>query len=392
MNRVIKLLTVFLILAFLFFPIFNDFSPQIRNTTPHGVFPAKPYFEYSLDHYFKGKWQRRVTERAKKNSGLWDPFLRISNELMYNFFSQMGLYQNASLFLGKDGYMIQNTHLSEFNRENNYSLDKVYMQLEKLKRVQDLQRKRGKSVILIITPTIASLYPELIPDNYIDPTSITRVSHYELIKEKIKSLDLLHVNAQELLNDKKNNYSFKLFAKTAAHWNDVGSCLALSEASKLLKSKNLPNLGNIDCDKFTLQDKPQPKDLDLLDLANMMFPENYYEATPYIDSQNPLADLKKASKPVVQLVGTSYLIAFYKHLKDWDLTNGIVQYFYFRSYRTEANRKFRTLDKSKLNWNEILNRDILIVNIGMSNLSGLGNGFIEAAEKHLSQGGIPLGK
>ncbi len=145
----------------------------------------------------------------------------------------------------------------------------------------------------------------------------------------------------------------------------------------------MPDLGDIRCDAYVMKEVPMPKDLDLLDLANVWFPESYYEPTPYILPQQPLSHLPDEKKPVVQLVGTSYLMAFYKHLKDWELTRGIVQYFYFRMFRTEENRKFNTLHKKNLKWKDILDRDIIIVNIGMSNLSGLGNGFVEESVKHL---------
>lgn len=383
MHSRTQILTLIIVFCFLFFPICHDIRPFFKEHIPHGVPGAKQYFGITLDNYISGKWQKRVTERAKKNSGLWDPFLRISNEVMYNVFSQMGLFENASVFLGKDDYMIQTTHLKEFNRENSYSLDRVNQQLEKLKILQEAQRKKGKGVILVITPTVASLYPELLPENYVDPSRETRIYHYDLIKKKIDELGLIHVDAQEILYTQRNAFPTRLFAKTAAHWNDIGSCLALQAISNTLKKNQMPDLGDIQCDAYVMKEVPMPKDLDLLDLANVWFPESYYEPTPYILPQQPLSHLPDEKKPVVQLVGTSYLMAFYKHLKDWELTRGIVQYFYFRMFRTEENRKFNTLHKKNLKWKDILDRDIIIVNIGMSNLSGLGNGFVEESVKHL---------
>jgi hypothetical protein len=383
MNNKIKITTLIVIFGFLFFPIINDIHPFYENRIPHGVPGAKSYGKISLQNYLNKKWQSRVTERAKKNSGLWDPFLRISNQIMYVVFKQMGLYQNSSLFLGNEDYIIQTTHLREHNRQNNYTLDKIYKQLEKLKKIQDHQEKKGKAVILIISPIITSLYPELVPERFIDPSRFSRPDYYELIKQKIKELNILHVDANELLLKQNNNYPFRFFAKTAAHWNDIGSCLSLRELSLTLKNKNLPSLGEIKCDQYEMLEKPHHKDLDLLELANMYSKNALIEPTPQIQLQTPLSNLKKEEKPRILLVGTSYLLAYYKQIKDWELSRNLTQYFYFRLFRTEENRTFKKLRKRGLNWKEVLDKEILIINLPMSNFSGIGNGFIDLAESKL---------
>ncbi len=378
-NKYLKLSIVTLILLFFSFPIIQDLRPMYKEATPHGVPPAKQYHSITIKSFLNGKWQKRVTERAKLNSGLWRPLLSVGSQLMLSLFSQVGIYQNGSVFLGKEKYLIQDAHLGEFNHRKVYS-SKLEQQLIKFKKIQDYQSKRGKSFILLITPNLIHLYPELLPDPYNDPTKNTRESRYDHFKKQLDQMGIYYVDSAELLINKKDKYPFRFFARTASHWNDVASCLALHEISTKLQNLKLPNLGNFDCNNYTISEGPKSKDTDLLDMVNLFDPTVLHEPTPYVE--RPLRD-PNFQNPKVLLVGTSYLIALYKHLKDWQRYENLSYYFYFKQFKTPKSTKFHTLRRASLKWDDILDRDIIIVNIGVSDLSSVGSGFIEEALAHI---------
>jgi hypothetical protein len=246
-----------------------------------------------------------------------------------------------------------------------------------IKELQDRLKARGTTLLIVVTPNMATLYPELIPSGYLDPTRALRKHPYEAVEIAFKEKGVSYVDTVDVLRAVSAQYPFRLFAPTASHWNDVASCLALEAINYKLRELKGASFRAFSCDSYTVESEPRSKDRDLLEIANVLFPERLNSPTPYVNIK--YLEQEPKEQPSTLLVGTSYLFALSEHLHEWNLAKAHKLFFYFRKWRNGGESTFHTLSRKDVNWDEIFSNRIIIVNVGVGNPVTIGYGFIEAA-------------
>lgn len=367
--------------CFLLFPIANDFLGMVKERPPHGMAPARAAPPLKKKTLRSRAWQRALESRAKQRSGLWRPLTMLANELYSRFFGQISAFNNGSVMLAKEGHLFQAAHLPVLNHRRPGNFDLLPRRAKAIGELQQRLAARGKTLLIVVTPNFAELYPELIPQIYLDPRRKDRPHPYEAVRAAFEREGVQYVDTVELLRSRRDSVPYRFFALTGSHWNDVGSCLALEAINKTLRSKHAVSLRGFACDQVTIEPAPRAKDRDLLDIANLLFPKRLHRPTPYVSVR--YTEPAPARQPRALLVGTSYLFALSEHLYDWDLAKDLKLYFYFKQMRQGGERKFRGLNRSKIPWAEILDRELIIVNVGIGNPVTIGYGFIEAALNYL---------
>ena len=386
-TRTLQIFVVGLSLFFLFFPLIHDVLPVFKELAPYGVAQVENRLKFSKKAFMKSKFQKKADELAKKQSGFWKPFTELGNEKLLHLFNQITAFHNNSVFMGQDDQLVQTIHLSAFNRAYDKSLfeNKTKERLTIIKLLQDYQASRGKSLITLISPNVMEVYPETVPDRYISSTRLQSQSSYEQMKVMLDQHGINYIDGPKILIDAKKDYPFRMFGRTASHWNDVASCLVLLELNKTLQSKKTASFPSFSCTPWNYQMPPRGKDLDLLNIANLLFPSLQYEPLPYVEVLD--ADIQARNKlklPEVTMSGTSYLFAFADAMKRHNLSSNFVHYFYYRQRRSKDMKGFGPLRKKEMDWQEILNRDITIIDAQMRQPTSIGYGFVEDAMRFIN--------
>jgi hypothetical protein len=369
--------------AFLAFPLVNDLCSFVPEKAPAGIAMAPAAPKLSQKSFATRSWQRALERRAKQYSGLWAPLTHCANEVYSRAFGQISAFTGGSVLQGRDRYLFQTAHLSALNHRRPKNMNILAARIAKIKRLQDLLQERGKTLIIVVTPNLATLYPDLIPENYLDPSRFKRQHPYIAVQRALEEHKIAYVDTVELLRAAGARYPFRFFARTASHWNDVASCLALQAINSKLKELGGRSFRTFSCERYTLEAEPRAKDLDLVQIANLLFPERLYGPTPYVEVSYHEAELE--SQPGTLLVGTSYLFAISEHLYTWNLAKSHKLFFYFRQWREGGKRSFRTLSRQQIQWDDVFKNDIFIVNVGIGNPATIGYGFIEAALAELEK-------
>jgi hypothetical protein len=376
----VKVISIFLFLALAFFPIINDLTGLFAEKAPKGTRLPKASVPLNYQTFLHRKWQEQMQGLAKKRSGLWLYGVQLGNELYLRLFHQTSAFPSDFPYnLTKDGALFKMEHLNGFNRDQNFDPNHLTEQVKNLKSFQDLMTRKGKTTLFVITPNLLSLYPELNPDEFTRPDRLTRRDYYEDLLSALDSYQVNYVDTQSLLLSTKDNFPFRLFTTSASHWNDVASCNALSAVNDKLWQIG-KGFRKFSCEKWNVKRIPEEKDQDLAITLNLFNISRFISKTPYVEIKYTSEPVDK--KPTVLAVGTSYLSAFMEHMHKWDLAEKTTMYFYFRRQKVNGWRSFVTLDKNKINWGDILNSDIILLNVGMSDLGNIGYGFVEDAIKH----------
>ena len=379
--RFVQATFLLVVAAFLCFPILNDIRPTISERAPHGMPMARPAPPLTKASFMSRSWQRGVEPRAKRSSGLWYPLTLLANEIYSRGFGQISAFNSGSVRLGNDNHLFQTAHLSSLNHRPPKNMRKLAQRTSDIKELQDRLKAHGTTLLIVVTPNMATLYPELIPSGYIDPSRALRKHPYEAVENAFNEKGIAYVDTVDVLRDARSQYPFRLFAPSASHWNDVASCLALEAINSKLKELHGASFRQFSCDEYTVEPEPRSKDRDLLEIANVLVPNRLTSPTPYVHIK--YLEPEPTKQPSTLLVGTSYLFALSEHLHSWNLAASHKLYFYFRKWRHGGETSFQPLSSKKLDWDEIFSNQIIIVNVGVGNPVTIGYGFIEAALSEL---------
>ena len=379
----IKVTFLVIVGLFLSVPIANDLYPVLQERAPEGMPMANPAPPFSRQGFLKRSWQKSLETRAKRSSGLWYPLTLLANEIYARGFDQISAFHVGSIRVGHENQLFQTAHLATLNHKLPKNFKKLDQRVLDIKELQDRLKARGTSLLIVATPNMAHLYPELIPQGYLDPSRKKRPHPYDLVEKAFEENGIVYVDTADVLKVAQSKVPFRFFATSASHWNDVASCLALQAINNKLKEMGGSSFRAFSCDNYTVEPEPRHKDKDLLQIANVLFPKRFYEPTPYVSItyQEP----EPSRQPSTLLVGTSYLFALSEHLYDWNLAKVHKLFFYFRQWRYGGESSFHSLPKERANWDEILSNEIIIVNVGIGNPVTIGYGFIEAALAELKK-------
>ena len=378
-----RLLVVLVCCCFIAIPIAHDIFPIFNEIPPHGMAPAKPALSLNKKNLRSGKWQRSLESRAKRNSGLWFPLTLVANEIYSRLFGQISAFNSGSVMLGNNGYLFQSAHLASLNHRRPKNHAKLPSRVKAIKELQERLAEKGKTLLIVVTPNLPSLYPEIVPSIHLDPSRNERPHPYSVVREAFEQEGVLFVDTVEHLKNLGHRYPVKFFSPAGSHWNDLGSCLALQAINHKLMEQGRASFRGFSCDRYNVVSTPRTKDLDLLGIANLLIPTRLHAPVPYVDISYTSPPPSK--QPSVLLVGTSYLFALSEHLYDWDLAKNHELYFYFRQARRGGQKRFHALSKASLDWSKIFENDIILVNVGIGNPVTIGYGFIEEALAKLKE-------
>lgn len=378
-ENLLKVTFITLAALFLLTPSLNKFFHLLPETEPRGVRVSKTPTALTWNSFVSGEWQRDTQTRVRILSPLTLPFINIGRELYLSLFGQTASYtSDFPIALGKEGHLFRTKKLPALNRTQPVDSAVIREKMTKLKLLQDHINARGGKLVFLITPTFTSIYPELVPGGFLVSDASKRPSLYSSVTTSIKELNITAVDAHSLLTSIKTNYPFRFFARSASHWNDVGSCLTLAAVNHILSSVG-HGLRRFDCSKWEFAFPPRAKDRDLTTELSLAFPERFFEPTPYVTPSFIESEIAVAKRPRVFAVGTSFLAALMEHLLRWELADNTLMYLYYRRQKERGWEKFHSLDKTRIDWSRVLSSEIIIVSAGMGELEDVGYGFIEDA-------------
>src|SRR3990172_236261 len=133
----------------------------------------------SLTDLFKGKFQNSVEQWLKQNIGFRGFFVKFDNQINYSLFDEFSRNHPRKIILGKNKYLYEESYIDSYNRISPMPPGELEDKTASLKKLQDQLLKRNVRLLLMITPSKATVYPEYIPERYILRDNLSRQDNYE---------------------------------------------------------------------------------------------------------------------------------------------------------------------------------------------------------------------
>ena len=378
-RRIIIFTTCIIFLGVLYLPLFHYLVlplPSIKLGGKTKKTIEKPGL--NADDFLAGKFQTNFERWYKRGSGIWPYLVRSENQLNFSLFKLASTNYKSTVVVGKDRNLIERGYLRAASDLDSASVNRLRKKVKKLKELQDVFKKRGVEFLVMISPNKPGLYPEFIPSAYKLDGSEERQSKYERTVPLLDEIGVNYFDAFKFLKDRMPEDPYPFFDFSGTHWNEYGSCLVGHEL--INRSQNFlgKNLVNFSCNPVQMETIPGYSERDLARILNIWWPQATYSDSPRPRSKRLVEGGEY--RPNVLFVGTSFMWALLRHLDVHRVYRKRDFYYYYKRNNTYPKRSFRTINKSKLDWDkQVFNKDLVILEVNEAFVSRVGYGFIKDA-------------
>ena len=384
-NSKIKLVYLLCFFLILLVPLIQLNFELFPRKGLHGLnLPSAKRPHFNQKHFVRGDFQEKFDRWFLTRHGLYGYLVRAANEVSFRFFDIISPNYKSTVLVGHEGQMFQSMYLDSFNRVKKINSEMMETRAKVISEMQHALKERGIASTLLISTNLLELYPELIPKSFHVKNRLNKKNDFELMEEHLKNFQVNTVNGHNLLDGLKGNYPFRFFEPTASHWNSVAACLVTKELVKEIENQLGKKLNPVDCEPVEIENSPHIDDTDLLEIANLLFPQAATKPTPYVKAKRGDKNSKNF-KPKILIVGTSFSMTLTKRLIYYGITDEVELFFYYNRRQTN-NGDIRPFTPSKLDFEEeVLKYDAIIVEANISRLSPAGFDFPKDLIRHLKK-------
>lgn len=366
---------IIVFILFLWLPNIERFFDIVGPGILHGIVNDAERPALTLDGWLSGHMQDDTEAWFDQYFGFRSYLIKSENQLNFSLFKDISTQAKTKIVLGKNNYLYEKGYIDNFNKRDTLDETKVEAEAKKIKKLQDKLEERDVKFLLVLSPTKTSVYPEFIPDKYIDQTKLDEKNNYEKIIPFLKEYGVNMIDAHEYFVSRKDSSPYTFFTRGGTHWNYYGSCLITREIEKNLEEAGIKNLANINCDPPTVDNTSFGTDRDLANLINVWSEDVVSGSTPH---PSLIIDKGEFYKPNLLFVGDSFSWTLFEIMEHFKFYKNRDFYYYYSSRYNYPNGGIEPIDKDNLDWDkEVMTKDAVIIEATHTAIGDIGFGFID---------------
>jgi hypothetical protein len=360
----------------------------------YGVFKPVEKPMPSLESWWDGRFQKQVqgTEQVEgwidRHAGFQSVWIKTDGQINFSLFREIPTTANPQqIFLGKDNWLYEKDYIDNYLGLDAAPQGQLQQFAADLRSLQDELRRRGITMLLVISPSKAAHYPEYLPDWIVHQRDMLRrhdtdrKSNYEVLRPALEQQEVNCVDAVQRFREERDKQrqarrEYRLFTRGGTHWSHYGAGLVVAEMLKRLKELSGRDLLQLRCEAVSVDCRTTGTDNDLGDVLNLWTPWATKGPTPHPH----LLGTPGTWSPDVLWVGDSFSDALTELMDKFRVYRRRDTLFLFLRKTTYPERKTYPVDKAKFDWQqELLTRDVVIIEINEAQLSDLAYGFVQGA-------------
>jgi len=389
-ERVLMVVIILFLTVPLPFTLLSQWKPlkkSLRMGHLNGVQLEQTYTPFSWSALFHSKYQESVSRFFDNEFFGRAHLINIANELYFRLF-KVSPMSSTFVFVGKKDTLYEYIYLSEYclDRRRKSELEPLVRDIRKL---QDACARRGMGFTVLITPSKASIYPELIPGDWArrqDP----RPRAYEEFLPLLKEQGIHVVDGHAIMVAGMDKAPAPIFPKGGIHWGAYGAWLTANALIAELQSQGKA-LQPVEYSGMRVSNNPKGEDADLLQLMNLLIPWHYPVADFTVKQAAP-----RNPRPGMVMVGGSFMWKLCGLLSESRQFSEIDCFYYYKLLKkTFVDGKSRVTAEpvQSINFDrEIFAADNLVLEINESVIPSAPNhliNFTADALEHLPAEGSP---
>ena len=322
---------------------------------------------FSIDGWLSGKFQNKNEKYLNEKFGFRTFCVRLNNEIAFDLFEKT---KARGVEVGREKYLYEKEYIEAYLGKDFLGEDKINLQLQKLKFVQDTLHKVGKSLVLIFAPGKASFYPEYFPEKY--DTVKKGKTNYEVFTRRSFDIGIKFIDFNKYFIENRGESPYLLYPKHGIHWSLYGACLAADSLIKYFERERKIDIPELYWNEIKVE---QARDMDY-DLGGGLNLLIQFQRDQMGYPVTLVGTNKNKTKPRLLVVSDSFYHGLLQQKFAQCFSNE--QFWYYNQEVLVEGEKgnHRKTASMDLN-NEITNHDVFILMSTERNLSNLGWGYIE---------------
>ena len=277
---------------------------RVRSAEPlNGLSPRQPA-PWTLAAFLSGETQHAVSKSIGVESPAFPISVRAKNQLLYSLF---GISGAANVVVGRDLELFGAGHIDEFcARGAPQDETRMRVWVDEIAQIAVAARARGKSFVYLIAPSkVAYMRQKLPRERFCRALALSADTDKRApFRAALTQQNVPLLDTAELFHRERGNYPIDLFPRGGIHWNLLGAALTLRETTQIFAAQSAGSpIGDFQFD-WRERDVAQGDDRDLVDLLNLLWPDDRYP-TATISRRGSGEDCAKT--PRLLLVGDSFL-------------------------------------------------------------------------------------
>jgi len=360
----------------------------------YGVFKPIEEPALSLESWWDGRFQRQVqgTEQTEgwidRRVGFRSAWIKTDGQINFSLFREIPTTANPQqIFLGKDNWLYEKDHIDNYLGLDAVPVGQFQQFAADLRSLQDELEQREITMLLVISPSKATHYPEYLPDwivrerHMLRRHDTDRKSNYEVLRPLLDQEGVHYVDAVQRFREEREKQrqarqEYRLFPRGGTHWSHYGASLVVAEMLERLKELTGKDLLQLRCEAPSVDCQTTGTDNDLGDMLSIWTPWVTKGPTPHPH----LLGTPGTWSPDVLWVGDSFSNALTELMDKYQVYRRRDMLFMFLRKTTYPGQKTYPVDKAKFDWQqELSRRDVVIIEINEAQLSDLAHGFVQGA-------------
>lgn len=381
-----RLQLLFLGAAFLIvaLPAICTIRPIIRDTPLHGVEHAepRPFPAITVSSFLNERFQHDLADWLDEHIGLRGVMVRTENQLNLSLFNEISSDYGSPLVVGKNRTLMEKLYVDLANGAHEPDGKRVRVLAKRISHLSKMMRMMGVPLIVLLTPSKVSLDPGIVPERFLRRGAVPGGRNIGRFKQLLTERHVQVIDTKELLAARKGSSPWPIFPRSGTHWTVHSACyVADAIIDRIGTMRNKPLVRPV-CDPPETADTPRPFDRDLSDLANVWFPETFYDRLPY----PPTRELTESQPLKLMFVGGSFLWTVLDIFEQQKLYTEREMFYYFRRQFSFPSGTETRVRRRETNWSSQLPRfDAVILEINEAHINEAGGGFIGEAHKSLKK-------
>jgi hypothetical protein len=376
----------------LFLPTVQHSLNILPEPALHGSEPAPPVARWTVESWLNGSFQQKYGKRREIRFGLRSFLVRTYNQLHYTLFHRVVSGSGTNVVIGKKNWLYEAPYIDKKDIPSNDAGAAITYRVNQLRKLQTQLDRIGVTLVFVLAPSKAEIYPEYIPDKLVKPPlPDDQYTEYQYAVAALKKNHVRFVDAHALFLEKRKNTPYQLFGPSGVHWNKYGAYLAWKEIAETANKQlsvplRLPEL------KEVVRQPSDGVDADLGGLLNIWDRSLSRPKTDY-----PVFSGREhfSPKPSILVVGDSFMFTLIDVIGRAGLSTDVDAWYYFKRhfhYPVKDGRLVlyapteKPIDPAAINWRkDLLNRDLVLLVQTEYWLPELGFGFVETASEAIDR-------
>jgi alginate O-acetyltransferase complex protein AlgJ len=339
--------------------------------------PALKVTAFTAQSWMNRTFQDKFAAWFNHTFFLRKPFILLNNQAYYDCFGKSYML-GGTIVVGKQRCLYEEYYIRDYcGLTRPLGTDSMETLVRHMRDVQSLFGKRGVPFVVLVTPSKPSVYPEYIPDDYVN-AGVKIPRDYDVLVALLERNRIQYVDGRKLTLKAKRENDAPVFCAGSTHWNSLGVLPTLDAlVARIGVLGNCPRTA-LYIESMTTDKKPEGTDADLARGLHLLFPPLRYRAPhPVIRAVRPDSSAR-SRKGSLAIVGGSFCEMMLDILEKNAVFDSVDFYYYFRTAlrtRPYDGKRESAFSTDSIEWGkDFLNKDAVVLEI---NEAGLHIGHVQ---------------